>query len=105
MFQGHKCHGADGLPKSSRLSCDQCGKSFSTKAYLNQHELKMHTVATLECERCQRKFHQEKDLNKHLCVDEHGNKVSGSLCLIAAGVPGWSLIMGCINKHGGEVRD
>lgn len=47
-------------------SCSECLKSFSTKTYLNQHELVHTDERRHECTYCEKRFKQKSHLQQHV---------------------------------------
>ena len=56
--------------KGTKVVCDQCPKTFTTKQglkmHLLSHEEEKSQDKKLQCEKCPKKFHSEKVLNRHM---------------------------------------
>jgi hypothetical protein len=60
------------------VTCEKCGKTFSTPVYLRQHLTMVHPTKTqiteleCNCEKCQKKFVTSEELNTHLkfCLEK-----------------------------------
>ncbi|XP_069121348.1 uncharacterized protein [Argopecten irradians] len=59
---------------SGRLTCPDCGKTFSQAIHVREHRQKIHRTADFTCEICAKQFFTNTTLKRHLCK-AHGHKL------------------------------
>ncbi|XP_013870984.1 gastrula zinc finger protein XlCGF8.2DB, partial [Austrofundulus limnaeus] len=63
----HKVEAKD-VPTQKSFRCDDCGKTFNKKAYLNKHKVIHREVKLFGCELCGRRFSSQTYLSIHMRV-------------------------------------
>lgn len=64
------CRGLQKPARELTCFCKQCGKGFTTPAWLREHEQAVHEGVRFQCEKCPKAFRYKHGLRRHSCTNK-----------------------------------